>query len=540
VDEPAHLTAGYLSLVRGDLSINREHPPLMKALAALPLLALRPVLPPPDPDGPPPGSEDFEFDYARRFLYHANAADRLLEAARIPVMLLTAALGALVVVWTREIAGDAAAVAAAALYAFEPNILAHGRLVTTDLGAAAFTLGFLWAARRALRDGSPRRALLAGALLGAALLTKFSALLLLPLGAALAAAERLAGAAEPRSAPSGAPGAPPARRAALLAAAALAAAWIVLEAGYLFDGFPLPRLYLDGLEIARMKNAVHEGPTYLMGAISKDGFWSYYLVALLVKTPIPLLLLAALGTAAAAARAGLHREAVWILLPAAGWIGAMTVLTRAQIGLRYVLPVTPLLCIAGGIGAARLAGLEGFPPRAPAARRAGRIAAAALVVWQAGAALWIHPHHLAYFNEAAGGPARGWRWLVDSNLDWGQDLAGLKAWLAARGDPPVNLFYFGTADPDHYGIRRLPYGAAQPGLFAVSATHLVGVYLPDPDYLAAFRDLTPVARIGWSILVYDLPEVPERLRRPLTRGPAAARSRADRDGGTASGSLRPV
>ncbi len=540
VDEPAHLTAGYLSLSRFDLSINREHPPLLKALAALPLLPLRPVLPALEAGGPAPGSEDFEFDYARRFLYRANDADRLLRAARLPMMLLTLGLGAVVLLWAREIAGDAAGLAALALYVFEPNVLAHGALVTTDLGSAAFCVAFLWGLRRAVRSRPGEAALgrfaLCGLLLGLALLSKFSALLLIPVGAILAAADRLSSRSPREATDAAVPGCAGGPRPAILArplgaaVLVLGTAWLVLEAGYGFQGLPLPRLYLEGMELARLKNATVEGPTYLMGAISRDGFWSYYLVALLVKTPLPLLLLAALGTASSLRDRRALREAVWVLGPAAAWLAAMTILTRAQIGLRYVLPVTPLLCIAGGAGAASLlrralagGGVRPDPPSTDnGARRAikgsRRILGAALVgvlmAWHVGAALRIHPHPLAYFNEAAGGPDRGWRWLVDSNLDWGQDLIGLRDWLEDRDDPAVNLYYFGTADPDYYAIRRHSPAAPQPGLFAVSATHLAGVYLPDPDYLAAFRSLPPVARIGHSILVFRLDSVPERLTRP--------------------------
>jgi hypothetical protein len=102
-------------------------------------------------------------------------------------------------------------------------------------------------------------------------------------------------------------------------------------------------------------------------------------------------------------------------------------------------------------------------------------------------------------------------------VDWGQDLAGLRRWQREMGDPPVNLYYFGTADPDAAGIVRHPYGAARPGWFAVSATHLAGVYLPDPGYLAVLRDREPDAIIGGSIFLYDLDPVPPPLQTPLRR-----------------------
>ncbi|MBI3447632.1 MAG: glycosyltransferase family 39 protein [Acidobacteria bacterium] len=519
VDEPAHVTSGYLSLARFDLTINREHPPLTKMIAALPLLLLHPALPAVTPDAPPPGTEDFEFDYSRKFLYRANRPDEILAAARAPIMLLTLALGALVFLWARDLAGDAAGLAALFLYCLEPNILAHGRLVTTDMGAAAFSTAFLFALRRALRGGSTRSYAVTGLLLGLALLSKFSTLLLIPLAAALSVADRLMAPRAERP-----PTAPVAARTWILRAAILlAVAWLVLEAGYGFGGFPLPRLYSEGLALARAKNATVEGPTYLHGAISPDGFRSYFLVALAVKTPIPILIFGATGIFALAASRKGREGALFPLFGAAAWIVAMSVLTRAQIGYRYVLPAIPLLCVLGGVGGAALwgpgsgsrAGLRGWGRGARVSVARG--IAATLAMWLALSAVSIYPYHLAYFNEIAGGPDNGWKWLVDSSLDWGQDLVGLKRRLDSLGDPVINLFYFGTADPDALGIRHFPYGENRPGLFAVSATHLAGVYLPDPDYLADFRSMRPVETIGHSIILYRLDAIPERLKRPLTR-----------------------
>lgn len=524
VDEPAHLTAGYLSLARGEHRVNVEHPPLLKLLAALPLTGLDPRLPPIDPGGPEPGTEDFEFDYSRRFLYGSNDPDRLLASARLPMIFLTALLGAFVYVWTREIAGTAAALAALLLYVLEPNILGHGRLVTTDLGASVFIVATLWSFRHAVRRGSATATIACGLFLGCALLSKFSALLLLPVMALLLGMELILR----RRESCGSAGRVTPGRMLLLAGLAVGLAWVILLAGYGFDGFPVPGLYTEGMELARLKNSTVEGPTYLMGSISRDGFWSYYLVALAVKTPIPLLLLSLAGIVSGLREQALRREIAWLLLPALAWIAAITLLTRAQIGFRYILPALPLLCVSAGVGAAFLmrgfrleSGEKGARPRLRAA--AGALLAI-LLLWHGLAAVRIHPHHLAYFNEIAGGPGNGWRWLADSNLDWGQDLIRLDRWLESRGNPPVNLFYFGTADPDYYGIPRLPYGSPSPGLFAVSATHLAGVYLPDPDYLEAFRSLEPIARIGHSILVYDLESVPPRLRRPLRR-PSPSRGR---------------
>ena len=140
-----------------------------------------------------------------------------------------------------------------------------------------------------------------------------------------------------------------------------------------------------------------------------------------------------------------------------------------------------------------------------------------LAGWYAVGTLRVHPHYLAYFNELGGGPRNGYRLLVDSNLDWGQDLKGLKAWMDARRVSRIKLSYFGSADPAYYGIdaENLPgYSAPHPvrvtrevrpgDLVAVSATNLQGVYLDAADrpLMERLRRLTPIDQVGYSILIY--------------------------------------
>lgn len=542
VDEPAHLTAGYLAVAQGDLSVNREHPPLMKVLAALPLAALAPLLPPGPSEGFIRTSEDFEFAYSRSFLYGSNDADRLLGVARVPIVLASIACGLVLFLWGRTLLGAAGALAGLALFAFEPNLLAHGRLVTTDMGAALWALAGIACLERALSGPGPAGRLWsagAGLALGLGLATRFSILLLVPLMALCAAMDgrlpararvgRLAlafvialpvtslvyvaaggASAGPSLFPLAAPpvGGPLLSEPLASLQAHPAGRWLPL---------PVPRLWLEGLDLARWKNLHVEGPGYLNGAYSEEGWWSYFVLALGMKTTIPWLLLSAGGliiAARGALRGGRAERvaAVYLGLPALGFIGLVTATTRAQIGLRYILPAIPFLCLAGAMPVAALVSRARVPGRA---RLAAWVIVGALLAWHAGEAIRIHPYHLAYFNEAAGGPDGGYRHLVDSNLDWGQDLIGLTEFLSARGVTRVNLYYFGTADPAYYGIERAV--PPEPGWYAVSATHLMGVYLPDRDYLAPFRGMRPETAVGHSILVYRLDRVPDFLKVPIGR-----------------------
>ncbi len=531
VDEPAHLTAGYLALATADLEVNREHPPLIKLLAALPLLRLAPTLPaPPAMDR---SSEDFEFAYSRAFLYEANDADRLLRDARLPIVGLTMLLAIAGWLWAARLLGGIPALAALAWIAFEPNLLAHGRLVTTDMGAALFTLLFFASLERAM-TGRHRRFWigLAGAALGLALLTRYSCALLVPLaGLSLAIEPRRTG-----------------RERIGILLAVLGAGHLVLNVFYLaatgslagapfplaadstggpmrsepfvsmesdallrWAPIPVPRPWLAGLDLARWKNLHVEGPGYLNGELSEDGWWSYFLLALAMKMTLPSIVASLLGFALAlrGLASGDERSralVAWVLAPGLGLLFLVTALTKAQIGLRYVLPVIPLLCLLAALPYAHIP-LEGGWRRLAAVLLAGLA-----LQGHVATSLRVHPYHLAYFNEAAGGPDRGYMRLVDSNLDWGQDLVGVKRFMDREGLAKINLYYFGTADPAWYGIER--WVPPRPGYYAVSATHLAGVYLPDKDYLEPFRGMTPVTTIGHSIRVYELQQVPASLTTP--------------------------
>ncbi len=198
------------------------------------------------------------------------------------------------------------------------------------------------------------------------------------------------------------------------------------------------------------------------------------------------------------------RSAAFLWLPVVVYL-AFTFTRGLQIGHRHLLPIYPFLFVAAG-RAANLAGRAGV-----------RVVVLALVAWYAVGTLAVHPHYLAYFNELAGGPRNGYKRLVDSSLDWGQDLKGLRAWMDARGVARIKLSYFGSADPSYYGIDAdaLPgYSAPHPvrvtrevrpgDLVAVSATNLQGVYLDPEDrpLMERFRRSTPIDQVGYSILIY--------------------------------------
>jgi hypothetical protein len=536
-DEGAHLPAGYTHLALGDHRLNPEQPPLAKLLAAVPLLAVGPELRSNDVSW----TAARQWEFGRRFLYRWNDADLLLFLGRLPIVALAACLVVAVFVTARQLFGPLAGAIAAFLAALSPDVLAHGALVTTDLAFALFFFLAVIAFERALERATPGRLLAAGLATGAAFATKFSAPILLAvlglfgLWTALADAPCVAS-------PGGRPRLAEGRgrrlwHVALLLAAVAATSLVVVWAAYGFRAVlspdPTVRAELRGPLVADhvglLERAVASAgrarivpedyargvlfvaehsaarSAFLLGERSDHGFPHYFAVTFLLKTPVPLLLLTVLALARVPRLP--RREAVLLWLPVAVYLAATT--TRGlQIGHRHLLPTYPFLFVAAGEA---LAGLRGW--RAPK----GTVLAAALGLWYAAGTLVQHPHHLAYFNEIAGGSKNGWRLLVDSNLDWGQDLKRLAEWLQENPTPGLKLSYFGSADPAYYGIvsEALPGYTAphapritreiHPGdILAVSATNLQGVYLEPADraLMERVRALPPIARVGYSIFVY--------------------------------------
>jgi tetratricopeptide (TPR) repeat protein len=534
VDEPIHLLAGYSYLKWGDFRMNPEHPPLAKMWAALPLLAFGTRVVPSDITAPEP--RYFSGSIAARDLqsyFPGIGVDKLFFYAKLQMVLLAVGLGIAVFAWANELFGFEAALAALFLYGLDPNILAHSEIVHTDLPFAAFSftaIYFLWRSFRRITWRDISFFCLFFALAAA---TKHSFIALLPSLFALGAVGILS--SRPLASAIGKTRALSDQRSktlamlAIFSAAALTAyifLWTVY--GFRFHAGPrgiavaptampttpwirdlmslllefqiFPHAWIDG----QIFNITHlTRTTYLLGEVSDVGFWAYFPVTFAVKTPLPTLALLVFGVYLIARRRIDAMAALFLLVPPVVYF-FLAVVSRMNIGHRHILQVYPFLFVLAGAAAAKL-WKTGRP---------GQAAVALLGFWLVGSAVFIYPNHLAYFNELAGGPKNGYRVVVDSNLDWGQDLKGLKTFLDEKGIGKIYLSYFGTADPCFYKINfayiaALPprpqpcAGAAAddkaPDFLAVSATNrfLTRTYY---DWLASYR---PIAQIGYSIFVYD-------------------------------------
>jgi hypothetical protein len=498
-DETTHLPAGMALVATGEARLNPQHPPLVKLLAGLATAPLAPRLP---LDGAA-YREGREWDFGREALFGSgNDSMALLRAGRLPVVALSVLAGLAVFLWSRARFGEAAGCFSLALYAFSPTVLAHSGLVTMDAAASAgamATLGLWWAVQR--RGTSPAREVALGLALGGALAAKFSALFLIP---AMAIAQLAAGDLRP------------ARRRLRPWLVALPVAALGVELAYLWPADPLR--YLRDLAFLHGDHPP-DYVYYLAGEFRTGRFPAYFPVAMAVKSALPGLAAMLGGLGLAALRPASRRDDVYLWAPAAVWLAAHALLAD-NLGVRYVLPVYPLLfTLAGGLAAAAL--------------RLGRAGAAALALVagaQAGTALLAHPDHLAYFNPLAGGTRAGPRWLDDSNLDWGQDLYRLPGWLAERGIERVRLFYFGTGVPRAYGVPAEPMRASdwtrgpRPGAYVISAHWLVhGLHLARTQGARSdwLRRYEPRDVLGGSLYLYVFSGPDPEVRRGAggSRGP---------------------
>jgi hypothetical protein len=500
VDEQSHLFRGAAYLKTGATHFLLGHPLGANTLAALPLLTEPDLALPLDTPAWESGNWSIAGD---AFLWRLNAnPQRLLFLGRLPLIWLTLLLGALVFRWGRELAGPLAGLVALALLLLDPNVLAHGRLITDDMPVTAAFLLTIYAFWRHAGTGSRRWLLLTGIGLGLAALSKFSAGLLPPILGLLAlwlAWQRRAWGSLWALLPVGLIG------------------WALIWLFYGLELRPLPggAFWDDLFWVFSYFGKAHGA--YLLGESSPEGWWYYFPVAYGLKTPLPtmaLLLLAALvalGRWRQGVRGG--TTAVFLLLPPALYL-LVSLTSSLNIGYRHLLPMLPFLYLAAAAALCSLASGVWAPRAAVAAAMAAATAVVLISLWQ-----W--PHYIPYFNLLAGGPANSWRLLSDSNVDWGQDLPALAAWQRETGQS-LKLSYFGTAHPSAYGLifeplptwapgpeqgdpARQAYNPANPapGHYAISVTNLHGVVLgAERDAFAWFRQREPLARIGSSIFIY--------------------------------------
>ncbi len=571
-DEGVHLAAGYAYLTGDHYQLNPEHPPLLKKLAALPLVAMKPWGFDRADDGKLAQAKLQEalhssdvmaqWDVQHYFFWglrdrwfgkrttervppeaFVNPAEAMFTRARMTMLLVGVALIVLVFFWSRALWGMWGAAISVLLAAFDPNLIAHSALVTTDVGVAMLMFGTLFFFWRTSEKFTIVNVIGFALFFALAQVAKFSAVLLLPMLAVVLLHRR--------------------KKEMLIAiAAAGVASIVVIWAAYGFarhegsdlrgvvqewyatesllpsypDGPPdaevmrvrestpigfagrtilrfnewklLPEPYLYGLAAVKLSGIVRE--SYLDGSFRMTGFGSYFPKAFFYKTTIPALVLiaAALFTV---------RRTKTTALPFLLWPVALYFLialnSSLNLGHRHLLPIYPFLYVLCGA-------LAMHWKMRTLAIAAVAIVLTAIVVPLPKPAL-ILGRHLSYMNAFAGGPWNGHEHLLDSNYVWGQDLERLGHWLAKNNvREPINLVYSGMPEPRYYGIayhnlqsgywaapQIPPDRAVTPGYLAIDADRLHGLGLSRryfwPEFLAQHR-ATEVGRAGYSIFIYRI------------------------------------
>ena len=534
IDELVHLPVGLHALYTNDMRQDPANSQLPRMFAALPLLLDPPVF------SPPPGANAYGLGY---HFMEANAAryQAIYVKARTMIVLISLAAAVVMAKWAFDLYGTGAALASLALFAFSPSLLAHGHLVTLDM---AGTLGFLlalYANWRLLESPTIRRAVWLGLAIGMANLMKLSG----PALAAMILATWAIRIARERRSPL------PMQTWAALLAVVGAVALLTLNVGYGFDGtfsllreaalapggklarlaqaapwlrLPFPRPFVDGIDMVLEVGKGHDPSYFLAGELSADGWWYYHLAAFAAKCPLPVLVAAVFSIVAWLGGRSRGRRDYAVFVPVALLFAANSAFNSLYIGERHVLAAYPLLFI--GISPWLAGALEAAPwwtgrgrGEAQAAKQAPHwlpsAAAALVLVWTAAGCLAVAPRYLQFFNEAAGGPERGHLILIDSNIDWGQDLLRLREYMDANHIDSVALAYFGRVDPRIYGIRFAPLErGVSHGKTVVSASFLMGRpyfwylggrmgWVPSRTY-EWLQGYKPVARVG-SMFVFDLP-----------------------------------
>ncbi len=420
-------------------------------------------------------------------LEHTDAgvfAGRVDRARRRAIVLVAVPLVLCVLLWAALRHRLLAGIAAASIVALSPNVIAHSSLATTD---AAFTLAFLVAVAALIGYVSERswpRALMLAFALGTALATKYSAIILFAVCVVMFALrwrERRIG-----------------RDLTVLVAALVVAwgwhGWALMPINHL-GNVPAPILVKGIAAQAYLDRGGQEA--FLLGQVSQHGWWYFFPVVIALKsTIVELVALGAFLTLAA--RRGLRDPETQVIVIAVVAFVGVAMLGHRDLGMRYVLAPFVLAVVAGMAWAVQAMG----------DRRHAVAAMTVLVLGQAAACASIAPQHLAYLNELAGGPSSGYTKVVDSNLDWGQDLLRLRDWQAAHAGARVGVAYFGSAPLAAYSVRVADWRSllddhGRADVFVISATYLQGVFLCG-DPFAPLRAVRPSERIGYTLFSYAM------------------------------------
>ena len=541
MDEQSHIGAGYSYLSQQDFRINPEHPPLIKDLSAVPLLFLD--LNFPIDDAAWTDGINNQWIFGNKFIFNSgNDADQIIFWSRLPMLLILISLGWFLFWWIKKEFNKEAALMTLFLFSFSPNLIAHGRLVTTDIGAI---LGFVLSAYfwlKFLRDPSKKNVLYAGLIFGVSMLLKFSLALLIPFFGVITLTYVLIKKENMmqylgKSILIGLIGLIfviwptyqvhvtnyPIERQVIDTTSMLQPTLMnpLREFLIFIAGIPIIRsigLYFTGLLMATQRTAFGN-TTYFLGKMANSSYRDYFPIVYLLKVPIAFhiltltALLSLIFKKAEKARLIIKdkiesnfTEFSMLVFLLIYWL--TSVLGNLNLGIRHLLPVFPFTYVLVSLCLIKLIKTI----KKPTIKKASIFLISFCLAWYATSSLTNYPYYISYFNEIVG-TDNGYKYVVDSNYDWGQDFKRLVKWVEENNIEKIKIDYFGGADVNYYlGDKAVWFDSSsgvQKGYLAISTTYLqsgIGEPVPGFNYDAGFyrwlEDYEPIARAGKSILIY--------------------------------------
>ena len=510
-DEIAHhIPSGFSYYQKWDYRLNPYTPPLPRYILALPLGALD--LRASFDDASWRDADTPAFGKKLIFEYNPAKTSSIIFLSRLMILLVGLFAGFLVYQWARRVYGASAGLFALFLFCFLPEVIAHSSLATIDLATAAFLLLSMYTFWRFMRAPRGTTLIIAGIALGLAQLSKYTALVLYPVFVIIYLIERTRQTPEAHRF----------KKLIYIFLISIATIW----AGYGFKIKPFLAETInqeekiafvqslaskvipswDEQKAKKVESFLRNTPlpltTYITGifGVAKHGkeghgmffmgHWSgkgnpfYYVLAFLIKTPLAFIFLLIAGVCARHYKT----DEAYLLIPAAA-VFVLASFGNLQLGMRYILPIFPLLCVF----ASRLMPLL----RA----RWQNLAVFAFSAWLAIASVFAAPDYLSYFNEAIGGADHGYKYLRDSNIDWGQDLPALAGVLKKRDIGEITFLYFGQDSPGRFGIKAADFSEAE---FKTPAAKVYAISAQYLDSVAWANKRAPAAKAGYSIFIFDL------------------------------------
>lgn len=577
-DETAHIPASYSYVKLHDMRLNPEHPPLIKDLAGLPLLFMNINFDTSqkfwteNPDG--------QWEAGRSLLWNSgNDADKIIFLSRLPIVMISLLLGFFIFRWTKELAGTIAGLFAFILYSFDPNILGHNHFVTTDIGIAAFIVFSFYYFLRFIKKPSWKNVFLGGFFLGLVQLTKFSSVLLFPIFALILIiyplcknqSDNKEWSFKIKNLSSYL------MKGTVAFIFSLFVVWMV----YFFNTWKMPTEKLDSIinyqfnpqsqvNAARIMNktllslnqnslgkplaeyllgvgmvfkrVAGGNGAYFMGEVSSQAFPLYFPIVFILKEPLVNLFFILLSLTIPFLvffRYSISKEKI----PFASFIrlnisslamisfvflySYVSLTGNLNIGFRHLFPILPFIYILTAKT------IFGFMRKlAPSSRFIWNWIIIFLTFFLVSETIVSYPYYMSYFNQIGGGPKNGYRFVTDSNADWGQDLKRLRSWVEnynAHKDgewcklrkynytedcqtiQKIRLNYFGGADIKYYfGDIAIDWWDSRrpimPGFYAISTNYLQGSLYDktksEKESYAWTKKIKPITQVGTSLFIY--------------------------------------